>query len=78
MRNIEIGKIYRHFKNKLYLVEDVATDCDTLKEVVIYRALYGDNKLWVRDKEDFLDEVGIRPNNDNITNQKYRFERIDL
>lgn len=78
MRNIEIGKIYRHFKNKLYLVEDVAIDCDTLKEVVIYRALYGDNKLWVRDKEDFLDEVGIRPNNDNITNQKYRFERIDL
>lgn len=77
MREVEIGKIYRHFKSydKLYKVEDVAFDCETLEEKVIYRALYGDNKLWVRDKEDFLSEVGNRV--DNITNQKYRFEVVD-
>ena len=74
MRELEIGKIYRHFKSedKLYRVEDVAIDCENLREMVIYRALYGDNKLWVRDKEDFLAEVGNRA--DNVTNQKYKFE----
>ena len=77
-RILEVGKIYRHFKNKLYLVEDVAYDCETQRETVVYRALYGDNKLWLRDKEVFLSEVRKRKNNDNVTGQKYRFERIDL
>ena len=74
MREIEKGKIYRHFKSceKLYRVEDIGLDSETLEEKVIYRALYGDNKLWIRDKEDFLSEVGQRQ--DNITNQKYKFE----
>lgn len=77
MRDVETGKIYRHFKSyeKLYKVEDVGFDCETLKEKVIYRALYGDNKLWVRDKDDFLSEVGER--SDNVTNQTYRFEVYD-
>ena len=75
MRELEIGKKYRHFKGKLYRVENVALDCEDMREKVIYRALYGDKDLWVRDKEDFLSEVGERQ--DNITNQKYRFEVID-
>ncbi len=78
MNKLEIGKVYRHFKGKLYLVLDVAIDAETLKEKVVYKALYGDNKVWIRDKEEFLSEVGIRPNNDNITSQKYRFERYDV
>ena len=77
MREVEIGKIYRHFKSyeKLYKVEDIGVDSETLKEKVIYRALYGDNKLWVRDKDDFLSEVGVR--DDNVTNQTYKFEMYD-
>ncbi|MEG2955944.1 MAG: DUF1653 domain-containing protein [Clostridia bacterium] len=77
-RKLEIGKVYRHFKNKLYLLVDVALDCETQRESVVYRALYGDCKLWIRDKEDFLAEVGERKNKDNVTNQKYRFERIEI
>ena len=77
MREVEVGKIYRHFKSyeKLYEVEDIALDSETLEEKVIYRALYGDNKLWVRDKMDFLSEVGERQ--DNLTNQKYKFEVVE-
>lgn len=78
MNRIEIGKVYRHFKGKIYLVLDVALDVDSLKEKVVYKALYGDNKVWIRDIEDFLSEVGERPNNDNVTGQKYRFERYDV
>lgn len=76
MREVEIGKTYRHFKSyeKLYKVEDIALDSETLEEKVIYRALYGENKLWVRDKIDFLSEVGERQ--DNLTNQKYKFEVV--
>jgi len=75
MRELEIGKKYRHFKGNFYRVENVAFDCENLREKVIYRALYGDQVLWVRDKEDFLSEVGERK--DNIINQRYRFDLVE-
>ncbi len=77
MKDIEIGKVYRHFKGNKYLVLDIGYDADTLQEKVIYKALYGNNKVWIRDKKDFVSEVGTRPNNDNVTGQKYRFERYE-
>ena len=39
MRNVEIGKVYRHFKGNKYLVLDIGYDADTLQEKVIYKAL---------------------------------------
>lgn len=42
------GRIYRHFKGDLYLVEAIARNADSAKEMVIYRQLYGDGSLWVR------------------------------
>ena len=48
MRQIQINKIYRHFKGDLYLVEDVAIHSETKEEYVVYRALYGDSKLYIR------------------------------
>lgn len=44
---IKKGK-YRHFKGNEYEVIDTALNSETLEEMVIYRALYGDEKLWVR------------------------------
>ncbi len=72
MSKLKIKGIYKHFKGNFYIVEDVGCDCETLEELVIYRALYGDNKLWVRKKEDFLSKVDHEkyPN----VKQKYRFE----
>ena len=49
---VELGK-YRHFKGNEYEVIGVAKDSETLEELVVYRALYGDNELWVRKKSDF-------------------------
>lgn len=40
--------IYRHFKGNLYEVKDIALNSETLEEMVVYKALYGDGKLWVR------------------------------
>lgn len=40
--------IYRHFKGNSYEVKDIALNSETLEEMVVYKALYGDGKLWVR------------------------------
>lgn len=44
---IKPGK-YRHFKGNLYEVIGVASHSETLEEMVVYRALYGQGGLWVR------------------------------
>ena len=76
MRDVKINRIYKHFKGNYYLVVDVAIDTETNREVVIYRSLYGDMKLWVRDKEMFLSEVDHYKYPDVL--QKYRFELQDI
>ena len=47
MEEIKKGK-YRHFKGNEYEVLGLAKDSETLETVVIYKALYGENDLWVR------------------------------
>lgn len=39
---------YRHFKGKEYEVIGVANHSETMEELVVYRALYGERGLWVR------------------------------
>ena len=69
-----IKGIYKHFKGKYYIVEDVALDSETLEEVVVYRQLYGEHKLFVRNKEMFLSKVD-KDKYPSVT-QEYRFELI--
>lgn len=44
---IKIGK-YRHFKGNEYEVLFVGKHSETLEELVVYRALYGEKQVWVR------------------------------
>lgn len=46
--SVVIGGKYRHYKGNEYLVVDIATHSETEEEMVVYKALYGDGKLWVR------------------------------
>ncbi|MEG1427705.1 MAG: DUF1653 domain-containing protein [Oscillospiraceae bacterium] len=39
---------YRHFKGGEYELLGVAKHSETLEELVVYRALYGEGGLWVR------------------------------
>ena len=76
MNELKIKGIYKHFKGNYYIVEDLAFDSETLKEMVVYRQLYGKSSLWVREKEMFLSEVD--KNKYPEVEQKYRFELIHL
>ncbi len=49
--------IYRHFKGNEYEVLDLALHSETQEPFVVYRALYGEGKLWVRPLTMFTEEV---------------------
>ena len=40
--------IYRHFKGNLYRLIGIASHSETLEPMVVYKALYGEQGLWVR------------------------------
>lgn len=53
---IKLGK-YRHFKGNEYEVIGIAKHSETLEEMVIYRALYGDGGYWVRPADMWNEEI---------------------
>lgn len=67
---VKIGK-YRHYKGNEYEVIGAAKSSETLEEMVVYRALYGDGELWVRPLKMFLEEVEV--NGQKVS----RFQFID-
>ena len=56
---LHIGGKYRHYKGNLYEVVGVARHSETLEEMVVYRALYGEGGLWVRPLGMFLETVAV-------------------
>lgn len=58
MISMEIKKgLYKHFKGNMYEVIDVAYHSETLEEMVVYKALYGEGKTWVRPISMWNEEV---------------------
>lgn len=47
MDELKPGK-YRHFKGNYYELLYVARHSETMEEMVVYRALYGEHGVWVR------------------------------
>lgn len=76
MRKIKKNHIYKHFKGDYYLVLDVAKSSETNEEYVVYRALYGNNELWIRPLDMFLSEIDHKKYPD--IEQHYRFEDVKI
>ena len=62
---------YRHFKGNLYEVIGTAKHSETLEEMVVYRACYGEHGLWVRPASMWNETVTVDGT------EKRRFERIE-
>jgi len=58
MSQIPLG-VYRHYKGNLYEVIGFAKHSETLEELVIYEALYGDLGTWVRPLSMWKDRLEI-------------------
>lgn len=73
---VEVKRVYRHFKGKWYYVHDLVVDSETREEMVSYQPLYPPYSMFVRPKSMFLESID--PNREgNVTGQRQRFQRVD-
>ena len=49
--------LYRHFKGNMYKVLYTAKHSETMEDMVVYQALYGDMGIWVRPRSMFSEEI---------------------
>ena len=68
-KDIPLG-IYRHFKGGRYEVIAIAKHSETLEDMVVYRALYGEGGVWVRPASMWLELV----QRDGKTFQRFTLE----
>jgi len=70
-RSLVEGGHYRHYKNLDYQLLHIARHSETLEELVVYQALYGERGIWVRPLEMFCEEVEV--GGERVP----RFKRVD-
>lgn len=71
MREVKIGKLYKHFKGDTVKVLTIAKDSETMEKKVVYEH---NNDIWIRDYDMFLSKVDkIKYPNVDV---EYRFTEI--
>ena len=68
-------EIYRHFKGNCYQILTMAQDAGDGRRLVVYQALYGDLRVYVRELGEFLSPVDQKKY--PAASQYYRFEKVD-
>ena len=48
---------YRHFKGNIYRILHIAKHSETLEDMVVYQAMYGEKGIWVRPKTVFEEVI---------------------
>lgn len=66
---VKVGEKYRHYKGGEYVIVAIAKHSETGEKMVVYKALYGNEQVWVRPYDMFTQKVAGK-------NQEYRFEII--
>ena len=58
-KTVIINGLYEHYKGFRYKVIAVARHSETLEELIVYQALYGEGGIWVRPLAMFLENIEI-------------------
>lgn len=59
-RSMVIGSVYEHYSRGIrYKILAVARDHETLEELIVYQAMYGEGDVWVRPLSMFLETVTV-------------------
>lgn len=58
-KSIDVGSFYEHYKGLRYKILAIAHHSETFEELVVYQALYGEGKIWVRPRVMFLENILI-------------------
>lgn len=70
-RNLTKYRNFQHFRGGKYRLIGFGKDSETLEEVVVYQALYGNNQIWVCPYKVFFGKV-----KDDNGNKVDRFKEI--
>ena len=54
--------LYRHYKGNMYEVFMTAQHSETEEWMVVYKALYGDEGMWIRPYEMFIEKIEVGGN----------------
>ena len=56
-RIVMTAEYYRHFKGNIYRILHIAKHSETLEDMVVYQAMYGERGIWVRPLSMFEEEI---------------------
>ena len=68
---IKVGEKYRHYKGGEYVIVAIAMHSETGEKMVVYKALYGNEQVWVRPYNMFIEKV-------SGVSQEHRFEKMKV
>jgi len=69
---LRLGK-YRHFRGNEYELIGIATHSETMEPMVVYRALYGEQGLWVRPASMWTEHV----ERDGYSGPRFRYIGVE-
>ena len=68
-------EVYRHFKGSLYQILTLAEHSEDGRTMVVYQALYGEYKVYVRSLDMFMSLTDTEKYPE--VSQRYRFEKVE-